>query len=191
MCSNIKDFKNSTIKQPMNFDSDHGMLVATLLLQSESKHRKFVKIKTTFPLPIFLETTARSEKLFKDIYEANSKTEKVQIDTMDLISDNTYKLFKMKSMSRRSKNTTRTKKLGKLVRKSLNNDRKLRVEKVASEAESYLKTNQIHEAYQYIQNWYKPKKSTTTNPSDKEIDIIQKEYQKLYTAITPEYEPIE
>jgi hypothetical protein len=83
------------------------------------------------------------------------------------------------------------KQLGKLVRKSLKSDRKIRVEKVAEQAAHFLEQNNTHEAYQYLQGWYKPTNNKATNPTDKDMERIQQEYKKLYAAVEPTEAPIQ
>jgi hypothetical protein len=78
-----------------------------------------------------------------------------------------------------------------MVNKNLKADRKARVEKVAEQAANFLETNNTHEAYQYLQGWYKPTKTRASNPTDNKMQAIQQEYKNLYTTVTPTEPPIQ
>jgi hypothetical protein len=73
------------------------MVVATLYLQSETKHKKYIKKKSTYQLPFFIKNGTRAESLFQQVCEAKAKTTKKRTITTDWISKETYELFEKKS----------------------------------------------------------------------------------------------
>jgi hypothetical protein len=76
-----------------------------------------------------------------------------------------------------------------MLQKSLIYDRKTRVENVAAKATHFLETNNTHEAYLYLQGWYKPARTKPTNSTEEEINKLKQEYIDLYTAIAPREPP--
>jgi hypothetical protein len=64
---------------------------------------------------------------------------------------------------------------------------KLRIKNLVAQAAHWLETNNTHEAYHYLQGWYKLSKVKATIPTGKEMFELQKEYKALYSAVLPTY----
>jgi hypothetical protein len=52
MTTNTKDFKYLKIKSPNDYDSDHRMVITSLILNNAKKHKKYIKMRSTYPVPI-------------------------------------------------------------------------------------------------------------------------------------------
>jgi hypothetical protein len=96
LTTKTKDFKNIKIKTPNSFDSNHRMVIATIYLQTVANHRKYMKTKATYQLPIFLENSTPSELLFKEIYNKKPRTKKMKPPTNNWISIATYNYYNKK-----------------------------------------------------------------------------------------------
>jgi hypothetical protein len=97
--------------------------------------------KTTYNLPIFIDSSTQLEILFKEVYEAKPRTTGRKTTTNDWISKTTYNLFKKKAAASAHNQSEQTKQLSKMLRRSLKEDRKIRVDRVAEQAPHFLKTN--------------------------------------------------
>jgi hypothetical protein len=76
LTTNVEDLKNVRVKTPNYFDSDHQMVVGKLLLQTQKQHQQYTRNKSSYKLPIYLESNTRAEELFQQIYKAKARTKK-------------------------------------------------------------------------------------------------------------------
>lgn len=181
LTSNKHDFTNFQIKTPIYFDSDHRMVIATILLQSEEKQKTYIKMRSKYPISFYNDEATAQDKLLKEIMELKEDDEEIiRKKSNDWISEESHRLFKQKSLARNANDPIRIRQYKRLLQKSLRNDRLHRVNKVAKAAETCLKHDNVRAAYQHIHNWYKDMGEKTTNSTVEDIDKISQEYEQLY-----------
>jgi hypothetical protein len=154
--TNIKDFKNIKLKTPVDFDSDHQMVLATLRI-NQQQHKCYLRKRTMNPVPLFVEDNNNpAEMLFKEIMaikqgqQPKANQQQLQHDKIDWISDQTYNLFCRKAMARRRRQNILARQLGRQVRRSLNDDHQAQIDKVANAAQMHLAQNNPRQAYQFL-----------------------------------------
>ena len=80
--------------------------------------------------------------------------------------------------------------IGKQLRKSLKKDRQSRSDKVAEEIEACLVNDNVKEAYEKLQGWYKPRTGHVPKPTYKDEEVTREEYANLFSQEDPPGEDI-
>jgi hypothetical protein len=132
------DVTSYTLKTT-RFDSDHRLVKAGFQTRSVQEHRKYVKRRTTFPIPIFPQGEEGNEgdkllkelsKAAKDINEAKEKVDPTG-EARSWISEKTFRLMRKKAAARRFGMTEQVKSCGEQLKASLDEDRQRRYDETA------------------------------------------------------------
>ena len=96
------------------------------------------------------------------------------------ISDETFKLVRLKSIVLRRNNQEEVRRLGKELRRNLRQDRRKRVWNVSVLIEERLEARDVIGACDALKNWYKNVTGKTLKPSKIDLEHARKTYEDLF-----------
>jgi hypothetical protein len=190
LTTNIKDIRNIKIKTPTSYDSDHRLVLVSMHL-NVTEHKKYMRRKTKLPKEALVNNDNPADRIFGDINKAQDKTIKTQENTMDWISEETYNLFRWKTMARKKGQTRNAQRLSRLLKKHLQYDCQQRMTKVAINATTTFEQHDSRMAYHHLKDWYKTRQNKPSNPTNNEMETIRSEFIELFTNQQPSSAPIQ
>ena len=182
---NFKNFK--VIDAP--FNTDHrlikGKLISTL---NHRGYRNYMKHRKDHRRDLFgtgneqLPPT-QSDILLHEIQKEMENNECSKPTSTSWISEDTFRLVRLKSRALRTNDSEEVNRLGKELRRSLRKDRRNRVWKVSVTIEEKLKANDIIGAFDILKHWYKKFTGKALKPSPIDLEDTRKIYENLFTFL--------
>jgi acetylornithine deacetylase/succinyl-diaminopimelate desuccinylase-like protein len=166
LADNREDFCAMRTKQPRGFDSDHRLIYVKLTLQSNSKHRSYMRSRRNYPT-LGEGTINAADKIMVELTEATKHANKQTISnrTNSWISERSWNLVDAKAEARRTGQTARALELEKIRKKSFAADREKVLDNVADEISAMHAANKTEAAFQTLQTWYKKQTGHQSKPT--------------------------
>jgi exonuclease III len=179
-----EDFQAFQIKQP-RYDSDHRLIKGILRLQSTKDQLQYMRQRSKFPITIQPSEYSSADKIMEKLSKEIEKPEKVKDRQNSWITEGTWQLIDKKADARRKKDADLVQELKKQINKNLKEDRKARTDRVAEQIEKHLMKNQVKEAYETLQGWYKDISGRAPKPTYNDESETRAEYEKLFSKEDP------
>jgi hypothetical protein len=133
------------------------------------------------------------EELCKAAKELDKKKERMDPEGKSMrswISENAFRLMRMKAHARRFGLREQTAECGKQLNKSLDEDKKCRCGETAREVERLLGKKDVTGAFAMVQNWHRKQGPAVPKPTCHDEESTREEFEELHTAAMPAGNPI-
>ena len=180
----------------INFDTDHRLLTAKIISKGKEKYKHYVKMRmkplvTLFPPRSKVSNSQNDQNEYlRIIKESIEEDQKGKEKKKSWISEETYGVLNRKIKALRQNDSEKIKQLGKELRRSLRKDRRNRVNEVSTKIEEELKRNNVVEAYDILQSWYKKFSGRSERPSLEDLASKREFYTNLFLKEETERETL-
>ena len=168
------------------FDTDHLLIKGDLLVK-QGKYHKYVSGRKKYPLKFKVKNDIDDE--FAKLRKSRQKLpQQPPWRLQSWISAETWKLIDARAAGRRSGtiNGEQLDKINKTIKKSIRRDKRIRTDKVGSEAEAKLASNDSKGAFKVIRGWYQKRTKRPPKPTREDLRKVRQSYVDLF-----EKEPID
>ena len=167
-----------------DFPTDHRLIKGKLMTVHKSrKHRTYVKKRKNHGIDLFRKNSEAtpSDTLLKELQEAKSIAPTLSPEIKSWISEDAYRLARLKNRALKSNNQDEVSKIGAALRRSIRQDRRRRIWKVSMFIEERLLAGDVVGAFDVLKHWYKKHTGKTLKPSIVELETTRKVYIELFT----------